>query len=220
MPGLGQYLEHDNESLTSTPETISLHLPSSLSLQDRTTACVAGVAEIEDRLRFGQASDALTKLRCQLTKRTYANQYKVHNVSSQRHYTRFRTLQNHTESKLKAARLQYTTSRDALLSLRGPGRWEETLRVLRAEDVRGLNEKALANEELEENRRTRIMAGLNEEPEIGELGNIENLPQTTYTLAVGEGRRTLSWIWYSTSGQELGDQVFVEDCEFSFNHSE
>lgn len=76
----------------------------------------------------------------------YANQYKIYNISSQRHYTRFRTLQDHTESKIKAARLQYIAARDALLQLQGHGIWEETLCVLRAEDIRGLNEKALTND--------------------------------------------------------------------------
>lgn len=220
MPGLTAYLEtlaqDPNELATSTPELIPLYLPSALPSDIRPIVCIADIEKIEDRLRFAQASEALTRLRCQLTKRAYANRYKVRNVSSQRHYTRFRALQDHTESKVKAAHLQYTTARTALLKLRGPGTWEDNLRHLRPEDVRGLNEQAIVEEERQEDRRARNLAGLSDEPVLGELDGIEDLPATTATphLAVGEGHRTLSWIWYSTTGEEFDSNAFAEACEF------
>ena len=45
----------------------------------------------------------------------------------------------------------------------------------------------------------------------------QNLPRTLYNphLAVGEGHRTLSWIWYSTGTSEiLGDTASqIGSCE-------
>ena len=217
MPGLNSYLAtvaSDSESCvldvmsTSTPEHIPIYLPSSFPREHRPLICMGGIEDVEDRLRFAQASEALTKLRCQLMKRTYASRYKVRNISSQRHYTRFRTLQEQTENKVKISSLQYNTARDALLRLRGPGVWEKTLQKLGADDVRGLSEKALIEEEKEETRRTRTMAGV-KEFQMTEEGMFDNIPAATFNphLAVGEGYRTLSWIWYSTTGDEINSST-------------
>jgi len=219
MPGLDSYLASEpcnlNATSTSTPECIPLYFPSSFPLQHRSLICTGGIEDIEDRLRFAQASEALTKLRCQLMKRTYASRYKVRNISSQRHYTRFRTLQAQTENKVKISSLQYNTARDALLRLRGPGAWEKTLRKLGAEDVRGLSEKALVEEEKEETRRTRTMAGMKDH-QMSEEDMTDNVPAGTFNphLAVGEGYRTLSWIWYSTTGGEINNGVYTGACKY------
>lgn len=220
MPGLDSYLASRSSCVldatsTSTPEHIPLYFPSSFPLEHRSSICTGGIENIEDRLRFAQASESLTKLRCQLMKRTYASQYKVRNISSQRHYTRFRTLQEQTENKIKLSTLQYNTARNALLQLRGEGTWETTLRKLHAEDIRGLSEKALVEEEKEENRWTRTMAGLNEH-QTTEEGTLDDVPTTLFNphLAVGEGHRTLSWIWYSTTGDEINDNISTGACEY------
>ena len=214
MPGLELYLRdtpatNEDDSLMSTPEYIPLHLPSSLPSEKRPSVYVPGLAEMEDRLRFAQACEALTELRCQLTKRTYASRYRTANISSQTHYTRFRELQDQTESKIKAACSRYRLARTGLVSLRGRGDWEKRLQELRPEDVRGLSEKALIIEEMEQGKKTQEMAGIST---AGHAFDIEvrnqNLPLTLFNphLAVGEGHRTLSWIWYSTGTSEiLGD---------------
>ena len=91
MPGLGTHLAGPSQMMEevarSMPECIPLHLPSSLPPDHHVLICMAEIPAIEDQLRFAQASEALTTLRCQLTKRTYANWYKNQNVSLQRHYT-------------------------------------------------------------------------------------------------------------------------------------
>lgn len=108
MPGLELYLRDtattkgEDVSIT-TPEHIPLHLPSSLSSEKWPSVYISGLAEVEDRLWFAQACEALTELHCQLIKRTYASRYRTANISSQNHYTRFRELQDQTESKIKAA---------------------------------------------------------------------------------------------------------------------
>ena len=149
MPGLEVYLREtanlgDDVSM-STPEYIPLHLPSSLPSEKRPSVYVRGLAEVEDRLRYAQASEALTELRCQLTKRTYASRYRTANISSQTHYTRFRELKDQTDSKIKAACSRYKLARRGLVNLRGKGDWEKKLQELHVEDVRGLSEKALVN---------------------------------------------------------------------------
>ena len=140
------------------------------------------------------------KLRCQLMKRTYASRYKAQNVSSQRHYTQFRTLQDQIEFKVKATSRQYRAARVALLNLRGPGIWEQTLQKLHPSDVRGLSEKALIDEEAEEARKTQKMAESKKDPVAG------GGPQ----LSVGDGYRTLSWIWYSMAADEFNKTLFTE----------
>ena len=84
------------------------------------------------------------------------------------------------------------------------------MKVLHPEDVRGLGEHALRTEELETNRHMQRLAGLEA---VGgyTLEGICSLlavplPSTEFIpgLAVGEGQRTLSWIWYTTTGEELG----------------
>ena len=119
----------------STPEHIPLHLPSSLPSENRASICVPGLAEVEDRLRFAQACEALTDLRCQLTKRTYASRYHTTNISSQTHFTRFRELQEQTDSKIKAACSRYQLARSGLLHLRGKGIWETKLQEICPEDI-------------------------------------------------------------------------------------
>ena len=160
MPGLERYLRvqnmptHSDDVSMSSPERIPLHLPSSLPSEKRASVCVPGLTEIEDRLRFAQACEALTDLRCQLTKRTYASRYRIANISSQTHYTCFRELQEQTDSKIKLACLRYRVARLGLVHLREGGDWEQKLQELHPEDVRGLSESALVNEEKEQKKRT------------------------------------------------------------------
>lgn len=224
MPGLQVYLRdtetsEGEEVSMATPEYIPLHLPSSLPSEKWPSVFISGLAEVEDRLRFAQACEALTELRCQLTKRTYASRYRTANVSSQNHYTRFWELQDQTDSKIKAACSRYRLARKGLVNLRGSGDWEKKLQELRPEDVRGLSEKALINEETKQGIKTRELAGIS--GAVNAFNDIElqdqNLPQTVYNphLAVGEGHRTLSWIWYSTGTTEiLGDTTTrIGSCE-------
>ena len=213
LPGLSDYLQasgvNQMELPRLTPEIIPLYLPSSFPSEKRAAICIAGIDAIEDRLHFAQACEALVQLRMQLMKRTCASRYKSRNVDSQRSYTRFRTLQDHTESKIKSSQIKYTVARNAIFAIRGPGSWEDSLKVLHPEDVRGLGEHALRVEELETDRCMQKLAGL----DASERYTLENicslltapLPSTKFIsgLAIGEGQRTLSWIWYSTTGEEL-----------------
>jgi hypothetical protein len=62
MPGLDRYLRNSptqEDVATSTPEVIRLYLPSSIPSENRMGVCIHGLVEIEDRLRFAQAAEAL-----------------------------------------------------------------------------------------------------------------------------------------------------------------
>jgi hypothetical protein len=133
-------------------------------------------------------------------------------ASSQRAYLRSRTLQDQVETRIRTCQAQYNTARDAIFALRGPGDWEIKLRVLKPEDVRGISERSMNNEEKEEYRCTRLMAGLSDAADAD-----SNAPMVQFDprLALGEGKRTLSWIWYSVSDEELrGNSPNVHASEF------
>jgi hypothetical protein len=75
----------------------------------------------------------------------------------------------------------------------------------------------MTEEEKEEYKMTRRMAGLAEDEIITEL---ENRPVVSFNpkLAVGEGRRTLSWIWYSVSEVELEGRAKEVEASKSLSH--
>ena len=71
-----------------------------------------------------------------------------------------------------------------------------------------MSEKALVKEEKEETRQMCTMAGMKEH-QVSEEDMTDNVPAGTFNphLAMGEGYRTLSWIWYSTTGGEINNSV-------------
>ena len=131
---------------------------------------------------------------------------------------RFRELQEQTDSKIKLACLRYRVARLGLVHLHEGGDWEQKLQELHPEDVRGLSESALVNEEKEQKKRTWEMAGISTSSDDNLLN--QELPPTLFNpyLAVGEGHRTLSWIWYSTSNDEIeGENTLttrIGSCKF------
>ena len=226
MPGLAEYLLTSpplSDALTSTPECIPLYLPSALP-ENRRQNCIGGIDLIEERLCFAQAYEALIQLRLQLMKRTVAIRYKSRTAESQRSHTRFRTLQDQTNNKIKSVQMKYTIARTAILSLRGPGAWEQSLKVLLPEDIRGLGEHGLRAEERDVDHQMQELGGLDSTvcwslTKICEMISMP-LPSTQFIpgLARGEGRRTLSWIWYSTTGEEINEGE-TESCRWSNPHS-
>ena len=219
MPGLHAYLASQSiprgGDLSSRPEEFSLYLPSSVQTVSRQNVCASGVAEIEDKLRYAQAVEALVELRAQLRTRILANRLSNKDASSQRAYVRSRVLQDQVEARIRGCQAQYNVARASVLALRGPGDWEKQLAILTPEDVRGVSERAMTTEERVEHERTKRMAGW-----TGDEGNVDKLaiaPVVTFDprLALGEGRRTLSWIWYSVSETELEDgspEVTASEC--------
>ena len=152
--------------------------------------------------------EALMQLHLQLAKWSCDFCYQCQNADSQQSYTQFRALQDQTNEKIKESQLHYTVACAALLSLCGPGKWEKTLQVLRLEDIWGLGECALMTEERENENRMWKLAGIGKDIVSMDTAcsiTQEPLPSTEFVsnLACGEGTRTLSWIWYSISVEEL-----------------
>jgi hypothetical protein len=133
-----------------------------------------------------------------------ASKLNSRNASSQRSYTRSQTLQNQVEVRVRACQRQYNIARSALLALRGPGDWETTLAVLKPEDVRGISERALTDEEKQEHQAACRMAGFSPADDISDQP-APPVAAINPILALGEGRRKLSWIWYAVGEGELND---------------
>ncbi|KAF7790585.1 hypothetical protein EIP86_001541 [Pleurotus ostreatoroseus] len=194
MPGLSRAIE-DVEAQVGRPdwqqaEDVPLYLPSGLDPLVRTGVCDAKITTIEETLREAQAYETLDELRCSLRARVFANQFKIKNATGQRANTRARNWQKSIDDKALAAKHAYRRARAALLSLRGPGEWsEKVLCSLSDTDVRSFNERAMTAEEMREREEARRAAGLQDE---------EILAVPVESSALGEGRRTISWIWYST----------------------
>ncbi|KAK7048776.1 CxC2 domain-containing protein [Favolaschia claudopus] len=153
----------------------------------------------EDALRYAQALEALHSLRSNLRTRTFAHQFKRKHIAGQGAYTKSRELLDGIERRIRSASARYRAAREALVNLRGSGAWEEELQELKKEDVRGMNERLLNEQEKEENRKARLLAGLPEDAsgdDVDEYGEPAELT-TLFSLETGEGRRQLSWIWYS-----------------------
>ena len=88
MPGLRAYLlssqsTSGNDDVISRPEAVLLNLPSSISSTECSNVCVPGIPEIEDRLRYAQAMEALSGLHQQLRTWVMVSKLNNKNASSQ-----------------------------------------------------------------------------------------------------------------------------------------
>ena len=203
--------DSNNTSTSKNVEECKLHLPSDLSEVDRCKYCPGDLTEMEDRLRFAEASDALESLRHHLQTCSVTNHFKVANVTGQVQNTRARETQSRIDDKVQAAALQYRRSRDALLKLRGHGPWEDTLRVLERSDVRALNEREMTAKEKEDIRRVQDRA----QAEVRGEDDASTERVVATVAAVGEGQRRPPWIWFSGNLQEGADDPIAQAGEFS-----
>jgi hypothetical protein len=220
MPGLIPHLnstgwkEHDAD--LQKPETMVLWLPSCFDNPEvRAKICPESLSAIEDELRFAQLREALSQVRRQLRQRVYVGFLKTKNGSGQAYWLRSNTFISQVEGRIRTFRTQYDASRGALLVLRGEGKWSTIYREMKNEDVRSIGASAAVREEAEELKRTRAMIGLPEEPDGEE--DLDALMDTEVggsRPGVGEGKRVLSWIWYTVTQNELGeDEKHVESSE-------
>ncbi|KAF8131729.1 hypothetical protein K438DRAFT_1911926 [Mycena galopus ATCC 62051] len=216
MPGLSQWIALQNPPLPvadhSKPEMIKIFLPSSLPIDARETVCLPGLIKNEEDLRQAQANEGLRDLRSGLRTRTFAHQFKRRNLSGQGAYTKSQSLLNGIEDRIRDASARYRAAREGLLRLRGTGTWETMLRELQKADIRGINERAMNDQEKEDNRKARVLAGLTGDgsEDVDEYGEPVELT-VLFNLETGEGRRLLSWIWYAaTSSEEVSTDIGVE----------
>ncbi|KAJ7895849.1 hypothetical protein B0H13DRAFT_1885371 [Mycena leptocephala] len=220
MPGLRQWIALQNppfaDDNNAKPKTIKVYLPSSLPTVMHETVCAAGLAAQEDCLRNAQAADVLRDLQSGLHTRTFAHRSKRKHISGQGMYTKSQTLIDAIEDNMRDVSSRYQVARAALLALRGPGEWERVLQVLRKEDARGMNERVMNEEEKEENRKARVLAGLPADGQDDELDEYREPVDLTVllNLETGEGKRLLSWIWYTqTAGNQNTDGSLHADLQ-------
>jgi hypothetical protein len=176
-------------------EDAKLYLPSELAAADRRKYCPNGLAAMEDRIRYAEAFDALEDLRHHLRTRSFTNKFKIANVTGQIKNTRAREVQHRIDDKVRASELHYRRAREGVKKLRGPGEWEQKLRVLEKSDVRALNERELTQQEKDDVEQLRSRLGTN-------TGDVNEERMVTQVAAVGEGARRPSWIWFSGTASE------------------
>ncbi|KAJ7025446.1 hypothetical protein C8F04DRAFT_1212864 [Mycena alexandri] len=191
MPHVRKYLTQSQKVLWDTDgdrnaEAICLFLPSDIADgAKRVKACAEGLVDVESSLREGEAHNALETLRQGLRVRTMTNHYHLRHATGQRALTRGQGVLRQNNVRIHKAKLCYRHAR-----LRGNGEWEQTLKVLQDKDIRALNECALTEEE-ETQRET-----------VHDLRDVEE----GGVVALGEGRRTLSWIWYTAKAEDPSEQ--------------
>jgi hypothetical protein len=182
-------------------EAVRLFMPSDiLDETKRLRACAVGLAEVEAELRTGEARETLHALRQGLQTRTMTNCFRLRHCTGQRMLTRGQGILRQINLKIHKAKLRYRYVRNALKRLKGDGPWEKELKVLEDSDVRALNERALTAEEAEQRR------AVHDYEEIAEEGGVAAFG----VVALGEGRRTLSWIWYMATSEEPTEAELVE----------
>lgn len=198
MPKFIEYLTEDQRKVLDSPASVlpeetKLFLPSELRSADRELprACVAGLVHAETRLREAECRDALESLRQGLRTRSAGHLFTVRNVTGQNPTTRAEGVQRKVQVNIYLSKLRYRWARNSLFRLRGHGPWERELRVLNDPDVRGMNERLLTSEEMAE-RQILAQQGFIDELIVGPSSEAA-------VVSRGEGRRQLSWIWYSYS---------------------
>jgi len=227
MPGLLHYRAKtlpDNNSATASvappstasvgdsPEEHDLWLPSNIPAADRPAVCQDGLADIEERLRTAQCQDALEGVRNILKIKTRMIAFKNRNIRGQRQGTRSRAVIDRVHERARNMAQKYRASRAAKLELSGHGAWEETLLILKDEDVRGYQDAD----------RLRVRPGRRgtvEDEALGAAGHegeamdendddgISLQPQErTRRDGTGETRRTLSWIWTTQRADSSDDE--------------
>lgn len=119
------------------PDKYSLFLPSAAP-----GICPASLQEIEWKLRYAQAFDALEEVRQFLRLRIYILNFKKNNIRGQGSNTRARNTLKSVESRLQGSAAKYRRARAALKALSTVLQkvgWDTTLRPLLEEDLRSLS---------------------------------------------------------------------------------
>jgi hypothetical protein len=217
MPGLIGHLNAEKwkepSDALSKPETMSLFLPSHFTTEARRNVCPAAITEMEARLRKGQLSEALSGLRRQLRARMFVGKLKNKNGNGQVYWLRSNTFIAQVNTRIREHQRLYDAARIAMEKLDPRGDWERTYRKLEPKDIRGINEK---EEEKQILKRTREMAGLDRDDKDDDEDEDDDDEDDMYLdlpiqplsdprSILGEGHRTISWIWMTYAEGELGE---------------
>ncbi|KAJ7136981.1 hypothetical protein C8R44DRAFT_552414, partial [Mycena epipterygia] len=204
MPNVHRWLSQAQRAIwDSEPdreaEAVRLFMPSDIADKGRRDkACAAGLEAVEAELREAEAHEALESLRQGLRARTMTNRFRLRNCTGQRALTRGQGILRQLNMKIHKAKLRYRYARNALARLREHGPWERELQVLQDVDMRALNKRALTDEKKQREA-------------VHDLQDVEEGGISAYgVVALGESRRTLSWIWYTAKKGEPSEVELVE----------
>ena len=204
-PKNSAHIEHlalPNATTSMHVEDCKLNMPSDLLQSDHHKYCPGGLSDMEDHLRFAEACDTLENLCHHLQTHSFANHFKIANVTGQIQNTHTRETQHRIDDKVQAAELQYRCSQDVLMTLRGHGSWEEKLQVLEQSDVRALNERELTAQEIEDICRVWKQAGV-----VVEAHDLCAERVVTTVTSIGEGQQRPLWIWFTKGWNEGTDDL-------------
>ena len=142
MPGVASAIDEiDQVLLADHPERVDLCLPSDLLSISRDAQCVAGLPEVEYRLRCAQATKSLDDLRCfRWLIRANAVKTQSHISNTQRTKPRTHTLFDKATANQADAVSLYRASRRAISALDPEelfGKWKKTFLELKDCDIRG-----------------------------------------------------------------------------------
>ncbi|KAJ7715639.1 hypothetical protein B0H16DRAFT_1339627 [Mycena metata] len=193
------------------PEDAPLFMPSSLSADERTTGCAAGLADIEGRARHAQCRASLVRLRNQLHVKSRLLTYKKIHSRHQGPNTRSRTIVTRNESKIRLHSEKYQAAWDALARLNnGVHGWQKLrkrdIRLL--EDAEELSKRQRRRERQDarslERQRRLIEAGELRPPTPPTDGESDHGEDGERAARGGESVREISWIW-TVAGTEGTD---------------
>lgn len=132
------------------------------------------------------------------------------NICGQKDCTRSRTLIDRVARRASLLSHKYQDLRSAILTLLGPGDWEQQLRVLLESDVRSYVECDLEANLPQKNKKKQA------EPLSAEdIISVEDALAENTRAPAGEGRRMLSWIWIADLGA-LGDDKAMLPSKSAF----
>ena len=141
MPGIDSLNFIDPVLLANHPEKVEIKLPSGLPSASRDVMCVGGLPQLEYRLRFAQATNALHDI-CRLRRltRIITMKSQSHITNSQKTGTRNCTVFDKTAAQLAQAVSTYHVAWTTIKTLAPNeefGCWRNTLLELKNEDIRG-----------------------------------------------------------------------------------
>ncbi|KAJ3764740.1 hypothetical protein FB446DRAFT_795781, partial [Lentinula raphanica] len=145
MPAAIQKLAGAEGITNENAEDVALIFPSDLSELERTSGCRAGLLAIERKLREGQLSSSLDKLRNNLHIKSRLLTYRTTNVAHQARVTKSQTLLARTQQQIELATKRYQDAWKALANIVG-GEENASWHKLHAKDVCMMQEElALGN---------------------------------------------------------------------------
>ncbi|KAJ7466765.1 hypothetical protein B0H11DRAFT_1921662 [Mycena galericulata] len=170
--------KRDPDAEPPKAERVKLWMPSELAAAERDVGCLAGVAEMEARMREGQCANTLDELRDRLHTKRHLIGFRDSNITGQKKATKAQTLLSQIGERADLLADKYRRAREGLSALRG-ATYAPQYRELKKEDMTLDGE--VGDEDVAA-RKKLALAG------VGKRGR---LPRHLD----GSSKKTLSWLW-------------------------